>query len=212
MSYKVTIALAKGRLADDTLKILQRCGIEYKKDDDDRKLVAYDTTGQFRFLFVKPSDVPTYVSRGTADLGVVGKDTLMEEGKDLYELVDLKFGKCRLCIAAEVGKKFDNTDNLRVGTKYSNIAKKYYNSKGINADIIKLNGSVELAPITNLSDVILDIVESGKTLKSNGLEVIEEIAYISARLTVNKVSYKTKYDIIFPLVEKIKAIIEETND
>lgn len=210
MSSCITVALAKGRLGNKGLELLKQCGVNYKGAEDDRSLVAYDTTGEFRFLFVKPSDVPTYVERGTADIGIVGKDTIIEEGKDIYELVDLGFGRCRLCIAGIPAKQAAVTNhNLRVGTKYPSIAREYYLGKGIKADIIKLNGSVELAPVTDLSDVILDIVESGKTLEANGLAVMETVYdNISARLVANKVSLKTKHKIISPLIAGIEKVLK----
>lgn len=208
--FVLTVALAKGRLGNKGLEILAQCGIEYFAEKDDRSLVAYDTSGRVRFLFVKPSDVPTYVERGTADIGIVGKDTVMEEGKEIYELLDLGFGACRLCIAGlpKIESALTN-NNLRVGTKYPSIAKDYYLAKGIKADIIKLNGSVELAPVTDLSDVILDIVESGKTLKANGLVIMETVYdNISARLVANKVSLKTKHTVISPLLNKIEEVLK----
>ncbi len=202
----ITIALAKGRLADEALAILSKCGIDTAPlFEPTRKLVLFDGSKQYRFIFVKPSDVPTYVCRGVADIGVAGKDTLLEADADVYEMVDLGFGKCRLCIAGYESKKdYVTRPSLRVATKYTNIAQKYYNSIGVRVDIIKLNGSVELAPIIDLSDVILDIVESGKTLEANGLIVLQELFDISARLIVNKVSLKTKAETVIPLIDKIK--------
>lgn len=197
--YKLTIALPKGRLAGQAIELLLKCGIEFAENTDDRKLIKYDSSKEFRFLFVKPVDVPVYVERGIADLGIAGKDTIMEQNKDIYELLNLNLGKCKLCIAGPVINIDNNEHKIRVATKYPNIATKFYSEKYITADIIELNGSVELAPISNLSDVILDIVESGQTLKSNGLKIIEEVADISARLIANKVSYKTKFDIINPI-------------
>jgi ATP phosphoribosyltransferase len=205
---KITIALPKGRLADKVLELIQKCGIDMPDVLDERKLIAYDKTGDYKFLFVKPVDVPTYVERGTADIGISGKDTILEEGKDIYELLDLKIGKCKLCIAGKSSKQLNNTHSLKIATKYPNITRKYFSSKQIIPDIIELKGSVELAPITDLSDVILDIVESGTTLKSNGLKVLEDVADISARLIANKVSFKTKYDIISPLLKSLESLTE----
>lgn len=205
--YNLTVALAKGRLSDNAIELFERCGIDctpLKKET--RQLVLFDAEKKYRFIFVKPSDVPTYIERGIADIGVVGKDTLLEESKNIYEILDLGFGECRLCIAGYAKKQTKLTSpNLVVATKYVNIARSYYNSIGINADIIKLNGSVELAPITEMADVILDIVESGKTLEANGLCILEEICKISARLVANKVSLKTKSEIIMPLLEQFKT-------
>ena len=200
----VTFALAKGRLAEKSAELLQKCGIDCANIlEPTRKLVLSDRSGKYKFIFVKPSDVPVYVERGVADVGVVGKDTLMEDGADVYELADLGFAKCRLAVAGY--PSFDLTDKtgLRVATKYGNIARRYFEGKGQNVEIITLHGSIELGPIVGLSDVILDIVESGKTLKENGLCVLEEICDVSARLIVNKVSLKTKAQDIKPLVEKI---------
>ena len=204
MDKTVTFALAKGRLAEKSAELLQKCGIDCANIlEPTRKLVLNDKSGKYKFIFVKPSDVPIYVEHGVADIGVVGKDTLMEEGAEVYELADLGFAKCRLAVAG--CPDFDLTDKtgLKVATKYGNIARRYFESKGQNVEIITLHGSIELGPIVGLSDVILDIVESGKTLKENGLCVLEEICDVSARLIVNKVSLKTKAQDIKPLVEKI---------
>lgn len=207
----LTIALAKGRLADKTVDVLERCEIRCAPlREETRKLVLYDADNRYRFIFVKPSDVPTYIERGVADLGVVGKDTLLEEGKDIYEMLDLKFGACKMCVAGFLEKKDSITqNNLRVASKYVHIAKEFYAAKGMDVDIVKLTGSVELGPIVGLTDVIVDIVESGKTLEANGLFVLEEICKLSARLAVNKVSLKTRKDEILLLIEKIKQVIDK---
>ena len=206
---QITIALAKGRLAEKAIAILEKCGINcVPLKEETRKLVLTDAENKFRFVFVKPADVPTYVERGAADIGVVGKDTLLEENKDVYEPLDLKFAGCRMCVAGYPGFTATNLNQkLRVATKYTHIAKEYYYKKGIDVDIIKLNGSVELGPIIGLADVIVDIVESGKTLEANGLTVLEEICMITARLIVNKVSLKTKKIFIEPLIESIKKVL-----
>lgn len=205
----ITMALAKGRLAQKAGEILAKCGVETSAIyEDTRKLILYSEDKEFAFMPVKPADVPTYVEYGIADIGVVGKDTLIEEGRDLYEMVDLKFGKCKLCVAGyEKDRDRLNNSNIKVATKYPNTAKKVFSAKGTDIEIIKLYGSIELAPIVGLSDVIFDIVESGKTLKENGLVVLEEDFDISARLVVNKVSLKTKADVILPLIEKIKEVV-----
>lgn len=207
---QITIALAKGRLADRTIELLEKCGIDCSPlKVSTRKLVLCDADNKYRFIFVKPSDVPTYIERGVADIGVVGKDTLMEQRKDLYELADLKFGACRMCVAGYATQKGAITNSvLRVASKYENVTKEYYDRQGITVDIIKLNGSVELGPIVGLSDVIVDIVESGKTLEANDLVVLEEICKITARLVVNKVSMKTRYSEIKPLTDKIISVVE----
>ena len=210
MKDKVTFALAKGRLAEKSVVILEQSGIDCRHIlEPSRKLVMSDKSGKFEFIFVKPSDVPIYVEHGVADIGVVGKDTLLEEGRDVYELIDLGFAKCRLCLAGYKDTDLSSPKNvLRVATKYVNVAKDYFDGKGQNVEIIPLHGSIELGPIVGLSDIILDIVESGKTLQENNLTVLEEIVTCSARLIINKVSLKTKADTIKPLVAKIDAIIK----
>lgn len=208
----LNIALAKGRLAKQTMNLLTQCNIDCSCVDlNSRKLIFKDEKNNVSFILVKPSDVPTYVERGVADIGVVGKDTLMESSKQLYEMLDLGFAKCKLCIAAPKDTKPNaiTTVNLRVATKYPHTAKTIFAAKGMNIDVIKLNGSVELGPLVGLSDVIVDIVESGKTLVENGLQVTEEICDISARLVVNKVSLKTKSDRIHPLISNIRSFLED---
>lgn len=208
----LTIALAKGRLADQAVELLERCDVDCRSlSDGGRKLVMTDEAGTTNFLLVKPSDVPVYVERGAADIGVVGKDTLLESGCSVYEMLDLGFGRCRLCVAGfPAGRQLPVTAvNLRVATKYPSVAASFFGARGVPIDIIKLNGSVELGPLVGLSDVILDIVESGRTLKENGLEVLEEICQISARLIVNRVSLKTKADRIKPLLGALRAQLEE---
>jgi len=180
-----TIALPKGRLVDKVCKLFEASGLDCGGvQTDDRRLVAYSADGSIRYLQVKPSDVAIYVERGA--------DTLLEGENDVYELLDLGFGKCRMCVAAPVGFREDLTAPLRVATKYPGIAKAYYAGKSREIDIIKLNGSIELAPILGLSDVIVDLVETGTTLKQNNLEVTETVLSISARLIANKASMKFK--------------------
>ena len=209
---QVTIALAKGRLANESIALFKKCGIVCEEDlEKTRKLIIYDKTNEFKFFLVKPSDVPTYVDHGVADIGIVGKDTLMEAELPLYEMADLKFGKCRLVVAGYPGKKENSLTSsiLRVATKYPGIAKKYYAAKGESIECIKLNGSVELGPILGLSDVILDIVESGRTLKENGLVIMEEVCDVTARLAVNRASLKIKSKQIAPLIEQIRLAVGE---
>ncbi|MDR3293620.1 MAG: ATP phosphoribosyltransferase [Clostridiales bacterium] len=204
----ITVALAKGRLAEQTIEALERCGIDCSVlSEKTRKLVLDEPSGRLRFILVKPTDVPVYIENGVADIGVCGSDTLLEEDRRLYELLDLGFGKCKLCIAGYAGFRPAGGGILRVATKYVNITKKYYHDLGENVQIIKLNGSVELGPVMGLSDVILDIVESGSTLRENGLTVLAEICPVSARLVANKVSLKTKAQEIKPLVEAIKRVL-----
>lgn len=207
----VTIALPKGRLADDTIAILERCGVDCSEiNAKSRKLIFYDRTNDYRFILVKPTDVPTYVEQGVADVGVAGKDTLMESNLPLYEMLDLGLGRCKLCVCgvSHAYERGITSSNLCVATKYPNITRNYYAQKGENIRIIKLNGSVETGPLLGLSDVILDIVESGRTLRENGLEVLEDVCDISARVVVNRVSLKTKGAKIKELIERIRAEIE----
>lgn len=212
----ITIALAKGRLADQTLDLLEQLDIDCKEiRGDSRKLIFTTDDGDIRFIMVKPSDVPAYVEYGTADIGIAGKDTLLEEGRPLYEMLDLKLGRCRLAVAGYADRKNSGITNshTRVATKYPNITRNYFASKGETVEIIKLNGSVELGPLTGLSDVIVDIVESGRTLVENGLEVLEEIGPVSARLVVNQVSLKTKRDEIKKIIDGLRELLEgEAND
>ena len=205
----LNVALAKGRLADSCADIFIKCGIRAEVlKEETRKLVLETPDKLFRFFFVKPADVPTYVEYGIADIGVVGKDTLLEAGADLYEMLDLRFEKCKLCVAGfPDAKEKLRGGHLRVATKYVNTAKKLFLSRGEDAEIIKLNGSIELAPLTGLADVIFDIVQSGGTLRANGLVVLEEVFDISARLIANKVSLKTKAVEILPLLAEMKKYV-----
>ena len=207
----LTFALSKGRLADKILKMLKELNLcDLTIDEDDRRLIVESNDKKYRFFLAKPSDVPTFVDSGVADLGVVGKDTILEEGRDIAEVLDLGFGKCRMCVCGKVGdNSYLNKTTVNIATKYPNIAKHYFESRHQNTNIIKLNGSVELGPITGLSDVIVDIVESGRTLKENGLEVKETIENLSARLIVNNASLKTKYDDMFSLIEGFRGLVEE---
>ena len=209
----LTIALSKGRLADQTLDLMEKAGYDVTAArEKSRKLILEDQNAGLRFILAKPSDVPTYVEYGAADLGVVGKDTLLEEGRQLYEVLDLGVGKCRMCVAgpASLKDKLDEIPNKRVGTKYPNITRNYFEGvKKESVEIIKLNGSVELAPLTGLAEVIVDIVESGRTLYENGLDVLETVADISARLVVNRVSMKMKADEIKPMISKLREALEE---
>jgi len=208
----LNIALAKGRLAEEAVAVLEKCGLDCSiVDMKSRKLIFADRYNDVTFILVKPSDVPTYVERGVADIGIVGKDTLMEQNLDLYEMLDLGIGKCRMCVAALAQKSVESASSslLRVATKYPGVARSYYESKGVAIDVIKLNGSVELGPLVGLSDVIVDLVQSGGTLSENGLEVTEVICEISARLIVNKVSLKTKTARITPIISAMRARLEE---
>ena len=209
----LTFALAKGRLAKKTLSLLEQIGItcDEMKDPDTRKLIFVNEELKLKFFLSKATDVPTYVEYGAADIGVVGKDTILEEGRNLYEVMDLGFGKCRMCVcgpesARELLKK---NEIIRVASKYPVIAKDYFNNrKNQTVEIIKLNGSVELAPIVGLSEVIVDIVETGSTLRENGLTVLEEICPLSARMVVNQVSLKLENQRIRKLLAALNNLIQ----
>ena len=208
----LTFALTKGRLAKKTLELLEKVGItcEEMKDPDSRKLIFVNDELKLKFFLAKGPDVPTYVEYGAADIGVVGKDTLVEEGRKMYEVLDLGFGKCRMCVCgpASAREKLAHQEQIRVATKYPDIAKDYfYNQKHQTVEIIKLNGSIELAPLVGLSEVIVDIVETGSTLRENGLEVLEEIMPLSARMVVNQVSMKMEAERITKLIQALKAAL-----
>ena len=202
----ITFALAKGRLAKKAMEMLELAGItcEEMKDETSRKLIFVNEELKLKFFLAKASDVPTYVEYGAADIGVVGKDTILEEGRNLYEVMDLGIGKCRMCVAgpASARERLKHHELIRVASKYPVIAKDYFYNK-------KLNGSVELAPIVGLSEVIVDIVETGTTLKENGLEVLEEICPLSARVVVNQVSMKMENERINKILAGFKTAVEK---
>jgi len=209
MDNMLNIALPKGRLGERVYDMFEKVGFGCPSiRETNRKLIFENEESQVRYFWVKPSDVAIYVERGAADVGVAGKDILLEYEPDIYELLDLKTGKCRMAVAAKKGFRDDTQRTLRVATKFSNIASSYYLSQSRNIDIIHLNGSIELAPILGLSDVIVDIVETGTTLRENNLEVIEEIVPISARLIANKASYKFKNERIARIVREMSAQVE----
>ena len=213
----LTFALGKGRLAKTTLELFEKIGItcEEMKDKDSRKLIFVNEDLKLRFFLSKGPDVPTYVEYGAADIGIVGRDTILEEGRKLYEVMDLGFGKCRMCVcgpesAAELLK---HNQLIRVATKYPNIARDYFhNKKHQTVEIIKLNGSIELAPIVGLSEVIVDIVETGSTLRENGLTVLEEICPLSARMVVNQVSMKTENQRITALIRDFQELVRKKEE
>lgn len=213
MEY-LTIALTKGRLAYRTLDLLEKVGItcEEMKDKNSRKLIFANEKLGVRFFLAKANDVPTYVEYGAADIGICGKDTIMEEGRKLYEVIDLGFGKCRMCVCGPESARelLRHHELIRVATKYPNIAKDYfYNKKHQTVEIIKLNGSIELAPLVGLSEVIVDIVETGSTLRENGLAVLEEICELSARVIINQVSMKRENQRITKLIRDLKTVLLE---
>ena len=208
----LTFALAKGRLAKTTMKMFEQIGItcEEMKDEKTRKLIFVNEELKLKFFLSKASDVPTYVEYGAADIGIVGRDTLLEEGRKLFEVLELGFGKCNMCVWGPASAKelLNSHGMIRVASKYPNIAKDYfYNQKHQTVEIIKLNGSVELAPIVGLSEVIVDIVETGKTLKENGLGVLEEVCPLSARMVVNQVSMKMENERIRKIINDLKELV-----
>lgn len=211
MKY-LTFALAKGRLAKTAMEMFEKIGIECKEmqDKDTRKLIFVNEELKLKFFLSKASDVPTYVEYGAADIGIVGKDTIMEEDRKLYEVLDLDFGKCKMCVCGPASAKelLNDGSMIRVASKYPKIAKDYfYNKKHKTVDVIKLNGSVELAPIVGLSEVIVDIVETGTTLRENGLEVLEEICPLSARMVVNQVSMKMEDERIKKIISDLQKVL-----
>lgn len=212
MQNKINIALPKGRLGEKVYDIFEKIGYGCPAiHEGGRKLIFENEENGVRYFWVKPSDVAVYVERGAADIGVAGKDILLEQSSDVYELLDLGMGKCRMAVAGVKGERPDFAHTLRVATKFPNIAREYYRKQSREIDIIKLHGSIEIAPILKMSDVIVDIVETGTTLKENNLEVLEEIVPISARLIANKASYKFNTQRIRQMCDKI-AVICEKND
>ena len=208
----LTFALGKGRLANKTMDLLEQIGIscEEMKDKDSRKLIFVNEDLKLKFFLSKGPDVPTYVEYGAADIGVVGRDTILEENRNVYEVLVLGFGKCRMCVCgpASAADLLLHHERIRVASKYPRIAREYfYEKKHQTVDIIKLNGSVELGPIVNLTDVIVDIVETGSTLRENGLTVLEEICPLSARMIVNPVSMQMENERIKDIVSKLRELV-----
>lgn len=210
----LTFALTKGRLANKTLEMLENLGItcDEMKDKDSRKLIFTNEELKLKFFLAKGPDVPTYVEYGAADIGVVGKDTIIEEGRKVHEVLELGFGKCRMCVCGyeKTAELLKHRELIRVATKYPKIAKDYfYNKRHQTVEIIKMNGSIELAPIVGLSEVIVDIVETGSTLRENGLVVLEEVCPLSARMIVNPVSLRMENDRIRKLINDLKNLLRE---
>ena len=210
----LTFALGKGRLANKTLEMFEKIGItcEEMKDKDTRKLIFVNEDLKLRFFLAKGPDVPTYVEYGAADIGIVGRDTILQEARNIYEVLDLGFGKCRMCVCGPESARdlLQHHEQIRVATKYPKIAKDYfYNKKHQTVEIIKLNGSIELAPIVGLADVIVDIVETGSTLRENGLAVLEEVFPLSARMVVNPVSMKMEQERISKLITDLRQVMSE---
>ena len=209
MKTMINVALPKGRLGEKVYDMFEKSGYECPSIKEvNRKLIFENEEAGVRYFWVKPSDVAIYVERGAADIGVAGKDILLEYAPDVYELLDMNLGKCRMAVAAKKDFRANTENTLRVATKFPNIAKDYYSKKGRDIDIIKLNGSIEIAPILNLSDVIVDIVETGKTLLENDLEPKETIVPISARLIANKSSFKFKMEQIENIKNSLKAQVK----
>ena len=210
----LTFALGKGRLANKALEMFEKIGItcEEMKDKDTRKLIFVNEDLKLRFFLSKGPDVPTYVEYGAADIGIVGRDTIIEEARNIYEVLDLGFGKCRMCVCGPESARdlLQHHEQIRVATKYPKIAKDYfYNKKHQTVEIIKLNGSIELAPIVGLADVIVDIVETGSTLRENGLTVLEEVCPLSARMVVNPVSMKMEQERIGKLISNLREVMNK---
>lgn len=213
MKY-LTFALTKGRLASKTLEMLEKLGItcQEMKDKSSRKLIFVNEERKLKFFLAKGPDVPTYVEYGAADIGVVGRDTIVEEGRKVHEVLNLGFGACRMCVCGyqETAELLKHRELIRVATKYPNIAKDYfYNKRHQTVEIIKMNGSIELAPIVGLSEVIVDIVETGSTLKENGLVVLEEVCPLSARMIVNPVSMRMENDRVRELITSLRKLLQE---
>lgn len=210
MNNMINVALPKGRLGEKVYELFRQIGYECPSiHEQNRKLIFENPEKGVRYFWVKPSDVAIYVERGAADIGVAGKDILLEYRPDVYELADLNMGKCRMAVAAKKGFRDNPGKTLRVATKFSRIAQTFYEEKCRDIDIIHLNGSIELAPILGMSDVIVDIVETGKTLLENDLEPIEDIVPISARLIANKASFKFKNQQISAIAGKMQAMVKE---
>ena len=214
MMRYLTIALTKGRLADKTLKLLEQVGVTCEEihDKGTRKLIFVNEELKLKFFLAKGPDVPTYVEYGAADIGVVGKDTIMEEGRNVHEVLDLRFGACRMCVCGPESARayLERRELIRVATKYPKIAKEYfYDRRHQTVEIIKLNGSIELAPLVGLSEVIVDIVETGSTLKENNLQVLEEVCPLSARMIVNPVSMRLENDRIKEIIAKLRVLLQE---
>ncbi len=208
----LTFALTKGRLASQTLDLFEKIGItcQQMRDKDTRRLIFVNEDLGLRFFMAKGPDVPTYVEYGAADIGIVGEDTILEEGRRLYEVMDLGFGRCRMCVCGPESARelLERNELIRVATKYPNIARDYfYNRRHQTVEIIKLNGSIELAPIVGLSEVIVDIVETGSTLRANGLQVLEEVCPLSARMVVNQVSMKMEDARIRSLISQLRQVL-----
>ncbi len=209
---QLTIALSKGRMQDDALELFARAGIVVEESElKSRKLIIHSADQKYAFILVKPGDVPTYVEYGVADAGICGRDVLLESEADVHEPLDLKFGHCRIAVAGKrevIGQDYNLLATVRVATKYTRIASEYFQQKGVPIEVIPLSGSVELAPLIGLSDRIVDLVETGRTLKENGLDVIEIITESTARLVVNRASFHLKRIEVGELIAKLTAVLQ----
>ncbi|HLR60538.1 MAG TPA: ATP phosphoribosyltransferase [Pseudogracilibacillus sp.] len=206
---QITLAMAKGRTAKDSLKLLKQAGITFPDFDmKSRKLVFYSEDKKIKMIYVKAIDVTTYVEQGAADVGIVGKDNILEADADLYELLDLKLGICKFVVASLSKEPIVKGDSLKVASKYTRVTEDFFKEQEVNVETIKLNGSVELAPLINMADAIVDIVETGTTIKENGLTILGEIAHISTRVVVNKASFATKTQAIQEFITKLKNVVE----
>ncbi|HLS23784.1 MAG TPA: ATP phosphoribosyltransferase [Pseudogracilibacillus sp.] len=206
---QLTLALAKGRTAQDSIELLKRAGIHFPDfDEKSRKLVFYSEDEKIKMIYVKAVDVTTYVEQGAADLGIAGKDNILESGADLYELLDLKIGICKFSVASLHRTSIEKGMPVKVASKYPNVTRDFFNKLGIPVEVIKLNGSVELAPIIGLADYIVDIVETGNTIRENGLSILTDVADISTRLIVNKASFATKTEAIQRIINQLKEALE----
>lgn len=212
MNDYLKIALPKGRLAFQVFDLMKQAGYEIEIEKNTRKLIITDNENKFIYMFIKPTDIVTYVSEGVCDIGVVGKDSIEEENKDIYELMDLGIGKCKMVVAGKRADVLENKTTVSVASKYPKIANDYFKAKNVKTNIVKLNGSVELGPLVGLSDVIVDIYETGSTLKANNLIVIEDIFEITCRLIANKASYRVNYQVIRELEQNLTlgGVVDET--
>lgn len=207
----LTVAIAKGRMQRDALRLLERAGVRLSGDDlASRRLAFADESGRYRFIFVKPADVPVYVEHGIADCGMVGRDVLLESEADLLQPLDLKIARCRLAVAAPRGARTRESGLLHVATKYPRTSAAHFGAKGVPVEIIELSGSVELAPVLGLADCIVDLVETGRTLAENGLAVVETITESTGRLAVNRASYQLKSEAVMELIEALGRAVEES--
>lgn len=206
---QITLAMAKGRTAKDSLALLEQAGISFPDfNEKSRKLVFYSQDKKVKMIYVKAIDVTTYVEQGAADVGIVGKDNILEADADLYELLDLNLGLCRFVVASLSKEPIKKGDSLKVASKYTHVTENFFTEQEVNVETIKLNGSVELAPLIDMADAIVDIVETGTTIKENGLTILDEIAQISTRVVVNKASFATKTEAIKDFITKLKKVVE----